>query len=542
VEISRSALNKGWLAFYRLDWGERPLAMQYGFRYKDRFLLLQEGYDPGFESLRPGQTLRAWTIRHWIENGLKEYDFLAGAPKHKLEWGGTTKQSLRIKITSSPTSTWAFIKSQKSIETVKDAIRPVIPGRLVRWRQDTLRARESKSFTDRASAAPRLNAGQMLRQGVVRAYSGTPLGSFGKYVASNYTSEASNGTAEAGGRQARLRSDPICQILIYHRVNDEQDPFLGATRVNAFRQQMEFVAKHFPIVSLDDIASGGWRNRGEKFCVALTFDDGYRDNYLNAFPILKALNIPATIFLTTGCVQDGKLPWYDQVALAFKLTARKSLDWDQHAAPSGTMESAEARIRKMLSTLEWLWGLSTDDRVQSLPELFKALRVSPEPNLPNFMLNWTEIREMSKNGISFGAHTVTHPVLSHCKTEDMENEIVESKKTIERNLKQPVNHFAYPFGRYGDFSDDAKKTLRAGGFQTAVTTIPGYNRVGDDLLELKRFTPWGQDLGLFALQMDWRRFWGFSQKEQHVTGLFGRTEPESESADNAIAEVGRDVG
>jgi peptidoglycan/xylan/chitin deacetylase (PgdA/CDA1 family)/CelD/BcsL family acetyltransferase involved in cellulose biosynthesis len=542
AEVSRSALEKGWLAFYRLDWGERPLAMQYGFLYGDRFLLLQEGYDPGFENVRPGQTLRAWTIRQWIENGLKEYDFLVGAPKHKLEWGGTTKQSLRVRVTSNPASAWAFIDSQKLIETVKEAIRPVIPERLARWRRDTLLARTRKSTTDGARKSPSLNAGHILRQGIVHAYSTTPIGSFGKYVASKYTSESSNGAAEARATRVRKRSEPTCQILIYHRVNDDRDPFLGASRVDAFRQQMEFIAKHFPIVGLDDIASGGWRNREEKFCVALTFDDGYRDNYLNAFPILKDLNIPATIFLTTGCVQDGKLPWYDQVALAFKLTARKSLDWDQYAAPRGAMESTEARIHKMQRTLEWLWALSTEDRVQRLPELFEVLHVSEKPNLPNFMLNWTEIREMSKNGMTFGAHTVTHPVLSHCKMEDVETEIVDSKKTIERNLRKPVNHFAYPFGRYGDFNQDAKRTLRATGFQTAVTTIPGYNRTSDDLLELKRFTPWGQDLGSFALQMDWRRFRGFSQKEQHVTGLFGRTERKSQPAHNAVAEVNRDVG
>jgi peptidoglycan/xylan/chitin deacetylase (PgdA/CDA1 family) len=206
------------------------------------------------------------------------------------------------------------------------------------------------------------------------------------------------------------------------------------------------------------------------------------------------------------------------------------------------MESTETRIAMMRRTLEWLWNLGTEDRIQRLPEVFEALHVPAAPNLPNFMLNWTEAREMGKNGVAFGAHTVTHPVLSHCKTEDVETEIVESKRTMERNLKQPVNHFAYPFGRYGDFNDDAKRVLRAAGFQTAVTTIPGYNRPGDDLMELKRFTPWGQDVGAFALQMDWRRFRGFSRSEQQATGLFGRTEPKSAPAREAIAEVIRDVG
>jgi peptidoglycan/xylan/chitin deacetylase (PgdA/CDA1 family) len=274
--------------------------------------------------------------------------------------------------------------------------------------------------------------------------------------------------------------------------------------------------------------------------VAVTFDDGYRDNFLNALPILKRLGIPATIFLTTGCVQEAKLPWYDQVALAFKLTTKMTLELDASGAPNGAIESAEARIRVMLNFLEWLWGLETEDRERRLPELFDALGVSPGPNLPNFMLNWTEIREMSKNGISFGGHTVTHPVLSHCRSEMVEKEIFESKKSIEQNLKQPVIHFAYPFGRRGDFNEGTKRILRAAGIQTSVTTIPGYNRRGEDLLELKRFTPWGQDLGQFALKMDWHRFRGFTQREQDVTGLFGSAKPIS--GQSAIAKDSRDVG
>ena len=540
-DISRAALEKGWLAFYRLDWGERPLALQYGFLYRDRFLLLQEGYDPTFDNVRPGQTLRAWTLRNWIKSGLKEYDFLAGAPHHKLEWGGTIKQSLRIKLTSNPASTWAFITSQKSIETLKDKLRAVIPERLVRWRQNMSQASTNNGSSNKASSSSS-GGRQILRKGVIRAYAKTPLGSLGNFVASKYTKQSWNGTQRTNAKKIRTRSEPICQILIYHRVNNDRDQFLGASPVDVFEQQMEFLAKHFPVVSLDELASGDWKNREEKFCVAVTFDDGYRDNYLHAFPILKRLTIPATIFLISGCIQDGKLPWYDQVALGFKLTARKSLDWEQPGAPSGAMESPEARIRKMQSTLEWLWGLRTEERLQRLPELFAALRVAAELTLPNFMMNWTEIREMSKSGISFGAHTVNHPVLSHCKNEDVEREILESKKTIERNLKLPVNHFAYPFGRYGDFNEDAKRTLRVANFKTAVTTIPGYHHAGDDLLELKRFTPWGQDVGLFAMQMDWRRFRGFSQQEQHVTGLFGRTEAKRQSPDRALAEVGRDVG
>jgi peptidoglycan/xylan/chitin deacetylase (PgdA/CDA1 family)/CelD/BcsL family acetyltransferase involved in cellulose biosynthesis len=533
ADISRTALDMGRLAFYRLDWAERPLALQYGFLYRNRFFLLQEGYDPNFDSVRPGQTLRAWTIRNWIVRGLEVYDFLAGAPKHKLEWGGTTKQSLRIKVTSGALSTWKFIDKPRALELVKSTILPIIPERLQEWRKDFVRERRTRGIkSDQRSGA---DVRQIFRRVVSRAYSVKPLGALGQAVASAYT-------LHSIGKRLRVRQEPICQILIYHRVNDDHDPFLGANPVRPFKRHMEFIAANFPIVSLDEIASGAWRSLKEKFCLAVTFDDGYRDNYLNAFPILKRLNIPATVFLTTGSIEEGKLPWYDQVALAFKLTTKKSLQLQISGAPSGLMDTERAQILMMQKTLEWLWGLKTEVRLSHLTDLFPALEVSEAPNLPNFMLNWAEIREMSKNRVTFGGHTVTHPVLSQCTTEAMEKEIVDSKKSIERNLKLPVIHFAYPFGRCGDFDSDTKNILRAAGFKTAVTTIPGYNCVGDDPLELKRFTPWGEDLGLFALQLDFRRVRGFTTQEQNASGLFGRTQWQGQRVSNPVTKARSDVG
>jgi CelD/BcsL family acetyltransferase involved in cellulose biosynthesis len=90
-EVSRTALQKGWLAFHRLTWCDRPLALQYGFRYHNHLYSLQEGYDPAFEKLRPGVALRGWIMRYEIQQGLTEYDFLAGTARHKLEWGDHTK-------------------------------------------------------------------------------------------------------------------------------------------------------------------------------------------------------------------------------------------------------------------------------------------------------------------------------------------------------------------------------------------------------------------------------------------------------------------
>jgi peptidoglycan/xylan/chitin deacetylase (PgdA/CDA1 family)/CelD/BcsL family acetyltransferase involved in cellulose biosynthesis len=519
-DISRAALEKGWLAFHRLDWGERALAMQYGFIYKNQFLLLQEGYDPEFEGLRPGQMLRAWLLRHWMESGLAEYDFLAGATKHKAEWGAQQKLSLRVRATPKRSSMLVFQSLPGTSIAAKERLRKVIPEPLLALRK---RAHERKASHAIAAPADRPDGSlvrRIVRWSISHAYSSTPLGTVGRHLASNYVWISGNGSSRR--RNLRQRRTPICQILIYHRVNDDDDPFLAASPVKMFQMQMEYIAKHFQVISLDKLANGEWAKGGEKFCLAVTFDDGYRDNYLNAFPILKSLGIPATIFLTTGCIEKSTLPWYDQVSLGFKLTTRPHLDLRGLGGPEATMDSMETRLLTMKATLEWLWGLPTSERLRRLPELFHALRVPASLNLPNFMLNWDEVREMSKQGIGFGAHTVTHPVLSKTSQDEVVKEIQESKKNIEFQIHQPVHHFAYPFGRCGDFTVDTRVILQEAGFETAVTTIPGYNGMNDDPLELKRFSPWALDRGMFALQMDWRRLVGFTPQEESVRGLFGR--------------------
>jgi len=518
--ISRAALERGWLAFHRLDWGERALAMQYGFIYRNQFLLLQEGYDPAFESLRPGQTLRAWLLRNWIQSGLAEYDFLAGAAKHKAEWGAQQKLSLRVRATPKRSGVLVFHNLPGATNAVRKGLRKVIPEPLLAWRKRAYERKASRAFaapTDRSSGSL---VRRIFRWSISRAYSSTPFGTVGRHLASNYVWSSRNGSSR--GRKLRQRRAPICQILIFHRINDDNDPFLAASPVKAFEMQMEYIAKHFPVISLDKLANGEWAKGGEKFCLAVTFDDGYRDNYLNAFPILKRLGVPATIFLTTGCIEKSTLPWYDQVSLGFKLTTRPSLNLRGLGGPEATMDSTGTRLLAMRETLEWLWGLPTSERLRSLPELFHALRVPTSLNLPNFMLNWDEVREMGKQGIGFGAHTVRHPVLSKTSRDGVVEEIQESKKNIELQIRQPVRHFAYPFGRCGDFTADTKVILREAGFETAVTTIPGYNGLNDDPLELKRFSPWAQDRGMFALQMDWRRLVGFTLQEESVRGLFGR--------------------
>jgi CelD/BcsL family acetyltransferase involved in cellulose biosynthesis/peptidoglycan/xylan/chitin deacetylase (PgdA/CDA1 family) len=503
-DVSKATLSKGWLAFHRLDWGERPLAMQYGFRYDNRFFLLQEGYDPEFATLRPGMALRGSLIRHWIDSGLAEYDFLAGSSAYKFEWGGQLKQSVRFTLSPAWPAAWVSFGEAQAIEKSKEAIRAMLPESILAWRKERKDAHTGQK-PPALSVTTNGHRSSLGRRVMTSLYASTALGSIGRAIASRYELDLAH-------TRLNRRTTPICQIFIFHRVNDDYDPFLPSVPVAVFRKQMEFLRQNFPIISLDEVASGSYAESGEKYSVAITFDDGYRDNFLKAFPVLNKLEMPATIFLATGSIQSSELPWYDQISWAFKLTTRPRFSLADVGGPEANLNQRSAVLQAMGNTLAWLRTIDDEKRRTFIPRIFEELGVSARLSVPNPMLSWDEIKQMSKQKITFGAHTISHPALSRTNSTRLETEIMGSKNKIEEALDLPVRHFAYPFGQPSDVSDEAKKIVQRSGFSSAVTTVWGFNRPGDDLYDLKRFSPrsnaWDSDLAKMAMKLDWYRLAG----------------------------------
>jgi CelD/BcsL family acetyltransferase involved in cellulose biosynthesis/peptidoglycan/xylan/chitin deacetylase (PgdA/CDA1 family) len=504
-DLSQAALEQGWLAFHQLNWGERPLALQYGLLYRNRFHLLQEAYDPEFATLRPGIALRAWLMRHWIEAGVKEYDFLAGVAPYKLDWGAQEKVTIRFLLAAKRASTIACLELPGAYARTKAKIRRVTPEVLLSSRRHffSWRARRHWYSGNRDGLVERgAGVSRVARWLGSRVYSWTPLGSVGRSMATRYR------WSGAAGRRSfplRRRSQPVCQIFLYHRVNDDSDPFLSAVPVKTFRAQMQYLVRNFPLLTMDQVASGEFSN-GYDYYAAVTFDDGYRDNFLGAFPILTSLGIPATIFLATGYIDSGELPWYDQVRLAFKLTKRSYFSMADLGGPKGSLDTLSDRLRSLEEALGWLRGMLQQVRPQAISELFCALGVPPDLSLPNQMLRWDDVRQMSKKNIAFGAHTISHPALSKIPGTEIQREVLGSKMAIENRLQLPVSHFAYPFGEPFDFNAQVKRLVEEAGFKSAVTTIWGLNKPTGDRFELRRFNPWEADPAMFKLKLDWYRF------------------------------------
>ncbi len=276
-------------------------------------------------------------------------------------------------------------------------------------------------------------------------------------------------------------------VLCYHRVNDDAHPFFPGIRVDLFRRQMETLRRNFTVLPLAELAERARRDDLPRNGVAVTFDDGYRDNYTNAFPVLRDLGLPATIFLTTDALDRNALLWHDRVFDAFH-RARKP----EARPPLGAVL---ARLRRS----------SPEERDREIDRLLEELGIGPGVPQGWEKLTWDQAREMAPQGISFGAHTIDHPILTFVSEEEAKRQIRESKKRIEAELGSPITMFAYPNGGASDFDRSTERIVEEEGFSLAVTTLAGGNDAETNSYSLRRTGMWGDDPQLSTLRLAWSR-------------------------------------
>jgi peptidoglycan/xylan/chitin deacetylase (PgdA/CDA1 family) len=169
------------------------------------------------------------------------------------------------------------------------------------------------------------------------------------------------------------------------------------------------------------------------------------------------------------------------------------------------MRNIREKLAAQQRVLQFLWSVPEGERAWRIDQLVDSLKAR-DCGGDRLMLSWSEIGEMYRHGISFGSHTVTHPILSTLSDVRLRTEIVEPKGAIEGQLRCKVNAFAYPVGRSQDFDWRAKAILKEHGYRCAVTTIFGVNSARQDLFELRRGTPWERDLPSFAMKLAWYKF------------------------------------
>lgn len=221
------------------------------------------------------------------------------------------------------------------------------------------------------------------------------------------------------GLSRRYRHTNTAVILRYHSVGSADgsapihiDPSL-CVPVSAFAQQMQFIRDYYTPVSLDQLFEAIKEERPfPRGAVAITFDDGYRDNYSEALPILQEYGLPATFYITAGCVEARDILWTSKLRYYFMATREPALHL-QH--PTSQVLNLSSHAARQASYAHTVALIKSAGRQRGGDEVFQevetALKVTNLDPLKDSMLSWEEIREMSRAGMLIGAHTLTHPNL-----------------------------------------------------------------------------------------------------------------------------------
>jgi len=279
-------------------------------------------------------------------------------------------------------------------------------------------------------------------------------------------------------------------ILMYHRFSKQEERFKICQSV--FDRQIQYLSKNFNIISLDKYISNlsnNIKNYPDNSLV-ITIDDGYYDNYEYAYPVLKHYSVPATIFLTTDFIDKKKWLWANKLEYILKNSNSNSLE----VLISGEKVKFQLNNfnnihRAQLIIFNYCKTICNESKDIYINEIAKKLNV----NVPKYTVNefkaltWDVIKEMSNNRIDFGAHSMSHPILSKLSSEEIYKEIFYSKSLIEKQIGNCINCFCYPNGQLEDVNIEVINMLKKVGYLCAVSTINGANILGKtDQFFLKR--------------------------------------------------------
>jgi peptidoglycan/xylan/chitin deacetylase (PgdA/CDA1 family) len=289
-------------------------------------------------------------------------------------------------------------------------------------------------------------------------------------------------------------------VLMYHRVTDlVPDTYDLAVSPAHFAEHMEVVRRTCVPMHLIEMMKALAAGRLPRRAVAVTFDDGYYDNFQEAYPILRAAGVPATVFVVSGHVDSRREFWWDELERALLVPAQVpprlqfSLNGRDYAWPTGTPDERAVAHRRLHSLIS---QQTTEQRMQLLDKLVAWSRVLPEGRPTYRAMRSDEMAELVSGGlVDIGGHTVNHPALSRLHPTEQRVEIEEGCRRLEEILGRRIEVFAYPYGRAVDWNSASAQIVREAGLQGAVTTIPGYVEAGADPYRLQRWAvgDWGRD-------------------------------------------------
>lgn len=301
------------------------------------------------------------------------------------------------------------------------------------------------------------------------------------------------GWASPAGPKARL------SVLILHRVLPVPDPLFPDEMYAArFDELCGWLSAWFNVLPLDLAVQHMQAGKLPARAACITFDDGYADNLHVALPILQRHGLTATFFIATGFLDGGRM-WNDTIietvrACQAPMLALSALGFGCHAL--NTVAAQQAAIGSLIGHIKYR---PVAERISLTEDIARLANVQLPQKL---MMTSAQVKAMHQAGMQIGAHTVSHPILANLPDDQARVEIGDSKRFLEQLLGERISVFAYPNGKPGeDYSPQSVEIVSSLGFDAAVSTRWGASRMGDDPLQIRRFTPWDKRRWRFGMRL-----------------------------------------
>lgn len=293
---------------------------------------------------------------------------------------------------------------------------------------------------------------------------------------------------------------PALIVLTYHRIAEPgadgfYDLVISAAPA-AFRAHVEWLHNHIRILTLEELdaqiqAGGCW----EEPAALLTFDDGYRDNFDTAVPILREWQVPATFFISTGFLEAAKLPWWDHVAYVIKHTQKRrlTLKWGARADNPPLLIDLESTPRDV--AIMTIIGAFLDETIVDEIWFLDQLAAESEVAVDRaglsraLFMDWEQVRYLADSGagLTIGSHAQSHQKLAGLDDRSQRCELALSKQVLENHLGREVVALAYPYGWPGTYTWATKSMTEEAGYRLAFASREGVNRPGRlDCYEISR--------------------------------------------------------
>jgi peptidoglycan/xylan/chitin deacetylase (PgdA/CDA1 family) len=275
---------------------------------------------------------------------------------------------------------------------------------------------------------------------------------------------------------------PWLSILTYHRFpkHDGSEPFDDGvidTTAEQFEEQLICLKKHFNIVGIDELCAFAAGATLPRNSVAITFDDGYLDNYQQALPILKRHDCKATFFVATSFVSERRVYWWDRAAYVVKHSPRSVLEL--HYPTYLRVELEPDRGHAIYRLLRFVKDSSYSlDLQRFLDELSRATGVVWTRDLElefaeRLLMTWDHVRALRAAGMDVQSHTRTHRILQTLSPSELSAELLGSRQDLQRELGEPARAIAYPVGKPLGASSPIRAALQQAGYEIGFTNGTG---------------------------------------------------------------------